>query len=56
MVTPGDAERLAEAMAVMINDAERRREMGVRAKEDFFDHMDYEHFYAQIRKLYGAYL
>jgi len=56
MVTPGDAERLAEAMAVMINDAERRHEMGVRAKEDFFDHMDYEHFYAQISKLYGAYL
>lgn len=56
MVTPGDAERLAEAMSVLINDAEKRQQMGMKAKEDFFDHMDYEHFYVQIKKLYGSYL
>ena len=56
MVTPGDSAKLAEAMSVLINDAEKRQQMGMKAKEDFFDHMDYEHFYVQIKKLYGSYL
>ena len=38
------------------DDAEKRQQMGMKAKEDFFDHMDYEHFYVQIKKLYGSYL
>lgn len=56
LVPPCDSKKLAEAMAQMINDPEKRGEMGRKAKEDFFDHMDYEYFYTQIKQLYGAYL
>lgn len=56
LVPPCDSKKLAEAMVQMINDPEKRGEMGRKAKEDFFDHMDYEYFYTQIKQLYGAYL
>lgn len=56
MVTPGDSKQLAEAISLLVNDADKRKMMGQKAKEDFFDHMDYEYFYGQIKKLYGAYL
>lgn len=56
MVPPGDKEKLAEAMSLLINDADRRKAMGENAKADFFDHMDYEYYYTQIKALYGNYV
>ena len=52
LVPPGDARRLAEAMGRMIDDDELRRKLGKQAKADFDDHLNYEHFYAEIRKIY----
>lgn len=56
MVTPGDSKMLADAMSQIISNAEKRVKMGEKAKADFFDHMDYEHYYRQIKKLYADYL
>lgn len=56
LVPPGDKDKLAEAMSQLINNAEQRKTMGENANVDFFDHMDYEHYYKQIKALYGEYI
>lgn len=53
MVNPNDSKELADAMASLINDADKRRTLGQNAKADFFDHMNYEYFYKKIKTLYG---
>ena len=53
LVTPGNAQQLAEAMGRLIDDTELRRKLGQQAKADFEDHLNYEHFYAQIRRIYN---
>lgn len=52
LVPPGDSRRLAEAMGRLIDDAQLRQQLGHQAKADFDDHLNYEHFYAQIKKIY----
>ena len=53
LVVPGNAETLAEAMSRLIDDADLRQQLGRQAKADFDDHLNYEHFYAQIRQVYN---
>jgi len=52
LVTPGDARQLADAMMQLVADADLRQRLGQQAKADFDDHLNYEHFYSQIRKIY----
>lgn len=54
LVPPGDSRRLAEAIGQMVDDAVLRRRLGAQAKTDFDDHLNYEHFYRQIRLLYDS--
>ena len=53
LVEPGNAAQLAEALRRLINDAPLRQRLGRQAKADFDDHMNYEHFFQQIRRLYN---
>jgi glycosyltransferase involved in cell wall biosynthesis len=52
LVEPGRADQLAQALRRLITDAPLRQKLGEQAKADFDDHMNYEHYYAQIRTLY----
>lgn len=52
LVSPGDARALASAMGRLIDDAALRQRLGGQAKADFDDHLNYEHFYAQLRTIY----
>lgn len=52
LVPPNDAKALAHAMGQLIDDPDLRLRLGKQAKEDFEDHMTYEHFYALISKIY----
>ena len=54
LVPPGDAKALAVAMARLIDDAALRQRLGQQAKADFDDHLNYSHYYAQIKKIYGV--
>lgn len=54
LVKPGDAQSLAQAMARLIDDASLRERLGRQAKADFDDHLNYEHFYQQIRNIYAC--
>jgi len=54
LVEPGNASQLAEAMAGLIDDADLRQRLGQQAKADFDDHLNYEHYYAQILKIYDC--
>jgi hypothetical protein len=40
-------------MGRLIDDAELRQKLGQQAKADFDDHLNYEHFYAKIRRIYN---
>ena len=53
LLPPGDAKALAEAMARLVDDAALRQRLGQQAKTDFDDHLNYEHYYAQIKKVYS---
>ena len=53
LVTPGNANQLAEAMGRLIDDADLRQKLGSQAKADFEDHLNYEHFYAEIKTIYA---
>ena len=52
LVPPGDAKALAEAMARLIDDVALRQRLGQQAKADFDDHLNYDHYYEQIKKIY----
>jgi glycosyltransferase involved in cell wall biosynthesis len=54
LVPPGDAQALAGAMARLIDDAPLRQRLGQQAKADFDDHLNYAHYYAQIKTVYGV--
>ena len=49
---PGDAQALAEAIARLVDDSALRQRLGKQAKADFDDHLNYAHFYAQIKTVY----
>jgi len=53
LVPSGDANALAEAIARMVDDAALRQRLGKQAKADFDDHLNYAHYYAQIKRVYG---
>ena len=36
----------------MTNDADLRLKLGLQAKADFNDHLNYEHFYSKIKEIY----
>ena len=52
LVTPGDVDKLAAAIRQLISDEDCRHRLGRQAKEDFDSHMNYEHFYTQIKSAY----
>ncbi|MBQ5507875.1 MAG: glycosyltransferase family 4 protein, partial [Prevotella sp.] len=52
LVPPNDAKALAEAMGQLIDNPTLRKQLGKQAKEDFEDHMTYEHFYAKMSAIY----
>ena len=52
LVPPGDVQALATAMTRLIDDKVLRQQLGKQAKTDFDDHLNYEHYYAQIQKIY----
>ena len=52
LVPPGDAKALAEAIARLVDDAALRQRLGTQAKADFDDHLNYDHYYEQIKKIY----
>ena len=52
LVPPGDARALAGAMGRLVDDAGLRQRLGQQAKADFDDHLNYAHFYAQIKTVY----
>ena len=54
LVPPGDARALAVAMGRLIDDAALRQRLGQQAKADFDDHLNYSHYYVQIKKIYGV--
>ena len=39
-------------MERLVDDAALRRQLGMQAKADYDDHLNYEHFYAQIKSIY----
>ena len=52
LVPPGDAQALANALSRLAADADLRQRLGQQAKADFDDHLNYEHFYQQIKNIY----
>ena len=52
LVPPGDAKALAEAITRLVDDAALRQRLGAQAKADFDDHLNYDHYYEQIKKIY----
>lgn len=52
LVPPGDANALAEAIVRLVTDAALRQRLGQQAKADFDDHLNYEHYYEQIKAIY----
>ena len=52
LVPPNDPESLANALRTLLHDKEMRLQLGCQAKADFDDHLNYEHFYSQIRRIY----
>ena len=52
LVEPGNARQLAEAMGRLIDDTQLRQKLGQQAKTDFDDHLNYEHYYAKICRIY----
>ena len=54
LVPPGDADRLAQAMGRLADDASLRQRLGRQAAADYRDHLNYEHFYSAISRLYDG--
>ena len=53
LVPPGDVQALAEAMARLVDDVVLRQRLGQQAKADFDDHLNYTHYYEQIKRVYS---
>lgn len=53
LVTPGDVQALAEAMGRLVEDTALRQRLGQQAKADFDDHLNYAHYYEQIKRVYN---
>ena len=53
LVPPGDVQALAEAMARLVDDVALRQRLGQQAKGDFDDHLNYAHYYEQIKRVYS---
>lgn len=54
LVPPGDVKALADAIARMVDDVALRQRLGQQAKADFDDHLNYTHYYDQIKTIYNA--
>ena len=52
LVPPGDVQALAEAMGRLVEDTALRQRLGQQAKADFDDHLNYTHYYAQMKEVY----
>ena len=52
LVPPGNAQALASALNRLTTDAALLQRLGQQAREDFYDHLSYEHFYQQIKGIY----
>ena len=52
LVPPGDVQALAEAMGRLVEDTALRQRLGQQAKADFDDHLNYAHYYAQMKEVY----
>ena len=52
LVPPGDARKLADAMAKLIDNPDECHQLGLQAKKDFMEHLSYDHLYSQIKELY----
>jgi glycosyltransferase involved in cell wall biosynthesis len=53
LVAPGNVKQLAEAMGQLIDHPELRQKLGQQAKADFDDHLNYDHYYAKICRIYN---
>ena len=53
LVPPGDVQALAEAMGRLVEDTSLRQRLGQQAKGDFDDHLNYAHYYEQIKRVYS---
>ena len=54
LVPPGDVKALADAIARMVDDVALRQRLGQQAKADFDDHLNYTHYYDQIKTIYNV--
>jgi glycosyltransferase involved in cell wall biosynthesis len=52
LVPPGDVQALAEAIARLVDETALRQRLGQQAKADFDDHLNYAHYYAQMKGVY----
>ena len=52
LVPPADPIQLTAMLTRLISDNDLRHRLGQQAKADFDDHLNYEHFYSQIRLIY----
>lgn len=54
LVPPGDAQALADAIARLTDDKALRQRLGSQARADFDDHLNYNHYYTAIKKIYDG--
>lgn len=56
LVPPDDEQALAQAIKTLLDDAQLRQQMGLRAKEDFDERLNYDIFYDKMTSLYHSLL
>lgn len=54
LVKAGDCKQLVDALGKLIDDADLRSRLGVQAKTDYVEKLNYEHFYQLIKNIYDA--